>query len=445
MKYEKEPLKTNLRLEKTPKKSYNTEGNNDYQKFKPYYPNAIFNQFSSKRKTQYNPFNIKIPFSVDKKNANFPLLKKGKQQFLSKQKKEWSNIDFSNSGNIYEKLNLKNPYERDNLLIQIYHTQKDINQANREIRDLKKMQEIIEKENLANKFMIGQLLNKNKQIKIESSENTIQSIDKEEKNQTEQIDNASNKREESINKSKSKSIQKGKDKNMESKSVSFNIKNNKSSVKTKSKTNTNTIKKEKNKYLDSDKLKINILKKGLNYYKYHLNKKEEELAEFKGKEEVKQYTQINDLIEKKNKSLEELIKKNNEIRSKINKTDEQILNISAKIYNMKENSIKINSKILNYKKNIEEIENKIKYLEEEKLKLEKNEKKLEEQKKEEEEEKEKEKEKVTKKEKKESKETKETKEKDTKLLGKKTRRPKTRRRTRNKSLKRGRNRIGRRI
>ena len=56
----KNHLKTNLLLTNKPKKSYNSEENNDYQKFKSYYLNAIFNQFSSKRKTQYIPFNNKI-------------------------------------------------------------------------------------------------------------------------------------------------------------------------------------------------------------------------------------------------------------------------------------------------------------------------------------------------------------------------------------------------
>ena len=327
MKSEKEVIKTNLKLEKTPKKAYNTEGNKNLEKFRPYYPNNIFSQYSSKRSTQYKSLNNKISFSVDKKNANFPLFNKG-QQFLSKNKKEWSNIDVSNTGNIYEKLNVKNPYERDNLLIQIYHTQKDINKANKEIKDLKKMQEIIEKENLANRFMISQLLNKNKQVKIEPSYNSIQNNKEEENNNKANNESFSNKKE---NKIQSKSVKKVKESLF--KNGSFN---NKDKSNTKAKSKVNTIKKEKNVYLDSDKLKINILKKGLNYYKYHLNKKEEELAEFKDKEEVKNYKQINDLIEKKNKILEELIQNNNEINFNINMTDQQIINLSMKIYNMKE-------------------------------------------------------------------------------------------------------------
>ena len=43
---------------------------------------------------------------------------------------------------------------------------------------------------------------------------------------------------------------------------------------------------------------------------------------------------------------------------------------------MKENANKKNSKIINYQKEIEEIEKKIKYLENQKIKMEKNEKKL---------------------------------------------------------------------
>ena len=155
---------SNLKFDRTPNKSYNTEGNKNYEKFWPYCPtNNILNQFSNpKRKTNFNSFNNKISFSESRKSKNFNKA----QQFLSKQKKEYSNIDFPGVGIIYEKLHLNNPYERDNLILQIYHTQNDINKTNKEIKEVKKMQEIIEKENLANKFMIGQLLNKNTQILI---------------------------------------------------------------------------------------------------------------------------------------------------------------------------------------------------------------------------------------------------------------------------------------
>ena len=166
-------LKGNSKWEKTPKKVFNTEGNKNYEKFKPYYPKNIFNHFSiSKIKNQLKPFNNKMKaLSVDKRNAKLPLLNQG-QQFLSKQRKEWSNVDIQNMGNIYENLNLNNPYERDNLLMEIYHTENDMNKTNKEINELKKMFDILEKENLANKFMINELLNKNKKIKIESNNNT---------------------------------------------------------------------------------------------------------------------------------------------------------------------------------------------------------------------------------------------------------------------------------
>ena len=71
MKSEKEVIKTNLNLEKTPKKAYNTEGNKNLEKFKPYYPNNIFSQYSSKRSTQYKSLNNTISFSVDKKKCKF--------------------------------------------------------------------------------------------------------------------------------------------------------------------------------------------------------------------------------------------------------------------------------------------------------------------------------------------------------------------------------------
>ena len=171
MKNEKElSIKKNNKIQ-TPNKIFNTEGNKTFQKFRPYYPNKIFVYNSiNKNKSKIKSFsNNKITLSVDKRNRILPLLNNGQQKFLSKKKKEWSNLGFQN-GQIYENLTINNNVnERDNLLLQLYHTQNDMKKTNKEIKNLKAMFEIIEKENLSNKYMISQLLKKNKGTKIEIS------------------------------------------------------------------------------------------------------------------------------------------------------------------------------------------------------------------------------------------------------------------------------------
>ena len=341
MKKEKETCKKNLKLEKTPKKAFNTEGNKNITKIKPFYPNNLNQPYTiNKRKNKIQLFNNnKISFSVDKKiNRNLPSLN-NVPILLTKNKKEWSNLELQNKGNIYDNLNYNNLYERDNLLMQIYHTQNDMNKTNKEIKELKKLFTMIEKENMANKYLISQLLNKNKSVKVESNNNTIENNEKPKKSENNNI-----------------------------------INNNIGS------------KKQKKKFDDNDQTKIDRLIKGIKHYDKCLSLKEKELSYMKKRNETKEYGQINELLEQKNKILEDLIKNYNDIKSKINVTDEQIINMSLKIYNLHEISAKKTAKISYYKKETEEIEYKIKYLEEQKIKLEKNEKKLEEQKKEEEEE-----------------------------------------------------------
>ena len=363
MKNEKEKetsIKTNHKI-KTPNKIiYNTEGNKNFEKFKPYYSNKLLNYNSiNKKLAKLNQFsNNKITFSVDKRNGILPILNND-QQYLNKRKKERSNIGFQNMGNIYENLNLCNPTERDNLILQLYHTQNDINKANKEIKDLKVMFEIIEKENLSNKYMISQLLNKNKETKIEINDNSnnIKIENNTENNNTNNNENNENNNNNNIENNDNKTISSNNNENeKKSKSVNKNneklnlcltIKRNKdnNNLFKNEKTNAySTIKKDRNIMLDIEQSKINVLKKELTYYKKCLNTKEEELAKFKKTNKIKQYTEINELIEKKNKSLEELIKNSNDIQTKIHKTDEIIINLSLNIYNIKECSTKKKSK-----------------------------------------------------------------------------------------------------
>ena len=335
MEYEKE----------TSKKTFDFEASRSFNKFNSYNPNNTFNQFTiNKRKNTIISFNNKTAYSLDRNN---PFNSKG-QKLLSNQNKEWSNLDFKNNGNIYEKLNLCRPFEKDNLLMEIYYTNKDINRTIKEIKDLKKILDNMEEENLANKFMITQLLNKNKKIKIESNNNFNDNINIIDNNNTPLENNktisykSENKENKENNEKKFSTLHAS----QSEKSKKYLIKNR--SFKNKNKTNTNNVKKWKNKIVDIEQSKINVLMDGLAFYKKLLNSKEKELNSFKKKKEIKEYNQLNDIIENKNKELEELIKNYNDIQYRINETDDKILNMSQKINNMKENEYKKKSAISFY-------------------------------------------------------------------------------------------------
>ena len=298
-------IKTNNKIQ-TPNKIFNTEGNKTFERFKPYYPNKIFFYNSiNKKKSKIKSFsNNKIALSVDKRNGLLPLINNG-QQFFSKKKNEWFNTGFQNNknGNVYEHLtiNSNNVNERDNLLEELYHTQNDMNKANKEIRDLKAMFDIMEKENLSNKYMISQLLNKKKGTKIEisTSNRSLNTENESGNNNTIEKNNNNNNTEVNINNTKDNNDIKSK-KNICKTEINIkgnnkdNNKDNNRLKKVKTMVNNNSnkiIKKDKRNTIDIDKSKINVLKKELTYYKKCLDTKEEELAKFKETNEMKQYNQ----------------------------------------------------------------------------------------------------------------------------------------------------------
>ena len=351
----KDNLVKKTKYAQTPNKTFRTEGNKSIEKFKPnYYQRG---QYSVNRKTnQIKSFsNNKTVSSIDKKTSFLPIVNTG-QQFLLNHKNDWSiygNMDDSN--------------ERDNLWMQIQHSQNDIKKTNKEIRDLKAMFEIIQKENLANKYLITQLLQKNKKIKEDMAKTNSSSLLTDEMNSE---NNNNNENDNKIWNNNDEADNKLNDKNNEE------VKNINENKKAKAKTNY-VAKKEKRKMadiMDRDKARVDVLKQELENYKINLNKKEKKLNLLKEKKEIKQYNHINGILESKNKTLEELIKKSNDMQSQINEIDQKIIDYKLNIFNLKDNSIKKNSKIKYYKKEIYSIENRIQKLKEEKSKIEKNEK-----------------------------------------------------------------------
>ena len=416
MKNEKKSFKVNKKIIFTPKKIVNTEENKNYKKFRPYYPdNNVFKTLSiSKNRAKTNHINNKTN-SSDKKKDIFPLINIGRQ-LLSRQGKSISNYGFQNFGNLYEKINLFNPNERDNLMMEIYHSENDMKKTIKEINDLKAMFEALEKENISNKEIISKLLQKKEETNNPTSPNknknnndndddkkningnnvnnvnnefiTISVNDNEncdnnlKTNNTNNSNNNNNGKSYSVNKrSKENKITKKGEEEIINNKLSFTLK------KSKNKLFKNYSFKNKNNNLnnisDREKWKISILKKQLSYYKRSINSKNKEISSIKNNTKIKKFNHINELIKNKYKNLEELIDKSNEIQNEINLKDEIIINLGLRAMNLKENNAKKNNKIEYYKKEIEEIEKNIKYSKNEKILIEKKEKKKEEQDKEE--------------------------------------------------------------
>ena len=68
--------------------------------------------------------------------------------------------------------NKDNSDEKDNLLLQLYHTSMDINKIDREINELKNLYSNEENENITHKNIINKILQGNHKIKIKSDINS---------------------------------------------------------------------------------------------------------------------------------------------------------------------------------------------------------------------------------------------------------------------------------
>ena len=98
-------LKSTIRLDKTPNRECNTEGNNKSEKS---FHNSYFYQYS-----------------MNKKNSFLPMINRG-LELLTKKKKGKIILNFQNGGNLYDKVNFDDLNKRDYLLIQISNSQNDI-------------------------------------------------------------------------------------------------------------------------------------------------------------------------------------------------------------------------------------------------------------------------------------------------------------------------------
>ena len=289
MKNEKKSFKINKKIIFTPKKIVNTEENKNYKKFRPYYPdNNIFKTLSiSRNRSNANHLNNKINSSDKKKNI-FPFINIGRQ-LLSKQGKSISNYGFQNFGNLFEKINLFNPNERDNLMMEIYHSENEMKKTIKEINNLKAMFETLEKENMSNREIISKLLQKKEQKNNQTSPNknnnedsgnnefiTISVNDNENKDNNLNANSKHNNKVNSVNKKTSgnKINRKGEEEIINNK-LSFTLK------KSKNKLFKNYSFKNKNNNLsnfsDREKWKISVLKKQLSYYKRSINSKNKEI------------------------------------------------------------------------------------------------------------------------------------------------------------------------
>ena len=254
----------------------------------------------------------------------------------------------------------ENSEERDNLMTQLYHINKEMNQINREIKELQILFSNEEKENMAHKYIISKILNVNKKVIV------VENYDspKNSKNKSFVEENCSN------NNSKSNTIKIG--------SIKKGFMTKYKLDKNKNKTIPNSIKKVKTRNLDS--LKIDNLKKELNFYQKMIDSKDEKLKDFKKKEGMILYQDINNMIDKKNKNFENLSKVNNDLRDQLIESDEKIFDLSQKLYKMREKANDFLEHIDFYKNKISEIDSEILNLTNELTKRQKEEKEQEAQK-----------------------------------------------------------------
>lgn len=254
----------------------------------------------------------------------------------------------------------ENSEERDNLMTQLYHINKEMNQINREIKELQILFSNEEKENMAHKYIISKILNVNKKVIV------VENYDspKNSKNKSFVEENYSN------NNSKSNTIKIG--------SIKKGFMTKYKLDKNKNKTIPNSIKKVKTRNLDS--LKIDNLKKELNFYQKMIDSKDEKLKDFKKKEGMILYQDINNMIDKKNKNFENLSKVNNDLRDQLIESDEKIFDLSQKLYKMREKANDFLEHIDFYKNKISEIDSEILNLTNELTKRQKEEKEQEAQK-----------------------------------------------------------------
>ena len=320
----------------------NNESHNktEENKLRDIFNNSIRNRIISqnKNRSNYNPIRIlnnKSTFQIKPKNEiNSYKINNRIKQFYGERNINYVPFNLKKSKNSKN----ENNEQRDNLIIQLYHITMDMNQVDKEIKELKNLFNHEEKENMAHKFIINKILNENQNVKVvehkfDSPKNTKNKSFAEENNNENKSKNST---------IKVRSVKKG-----------FFSKNFNILEKNKNRTIPNSIKKIKTR---NSKSKIDTLKKELDFYQKMIESKEEKLKNFNKKEGTMIYKGINLMIDKQNKNFENLNKIGNEIINKVFKTDEKIFELSQKLYKLREKNNKSLEQIEIYKTKISEIE-----------------------------------------------------------------------------------------
>lgn len=309
-------------------------------KLRDIFNNSIRNRIISqnKNRSNYNPIRIlnnKSTFQIKPKNEiNSYKINNRIKQFYGERNINYVPFNLKKSKNSKN----ENNEQRDNLIIQLYHITMDMNQVDKEIKELKNLFNHEEKENMAHKYIINKILNENQNVKVvehkfDSPKNTKNKSFAEENNNENKSKNST---------IKVRSVKKG-----------FFSKNFNILEKNKNRTIPNSIKKIKTR---NSKSKIDTLKKELDFYQKMIESKEEKLKNFNKKEGTMIYKGINLMIDKQNKNFENLNKIGNEIINKVFQTDEKIFELSQKLYKLREKNNKSLEQIEIYKTKISEIE-----------------------------------------------------------------------------------------
>ena len=332
---------------------YKTEEN----KLKDNLNSSIRNRmlFHNKNKSNYNPIkalNNRSTFQIKPRNemSSYKINNNILQKYYAERNANC--IPFNTKKNRI----IKNDYgnnneEKDDLIIQLYHTSKDLNQINKEIKELKNLFSNEEKENMTHKYIINKILQENQKVKV------IHNYD-------------SPKNSKRINKSLPDEENKSKNSTVKIRSVKKGFfSKNYSLEKNKNRTIPNSLRKVK----APAEAKIDTLKKELNFYQKMIETKEEKLKKFNKKEGTIIYKDINLMIEQKNKNFKNLSKYNNEIINKLFESDEKIFELSQRLSKARDKTNNYLNVIENYKNKISEFDYKINILTKERTKRQKEE------------------------------------------------------------------------
>ena len=308
----------------------------------------IINQ--NKNRVNYNPIRIlnnRSTFQIKpkKEKGSYKINNKMKQFYPERN----SNFFPFNLKKMQSSKNFENTEEKDKLILELYHTTKDMNEIDKEIKELKNLFNHEEKENLAHRFIINKILKENQSVKV------INNFDSPHETKNKSFiedDNSINNN--SKNKSKNSTIK------VSSVKKGFFSKNYKIQLeKNKNRAIPNSIKRIKTR---NSKSKLDMLKKELDFYQKMIESKEEKLEKFNKKEGTMIYKGINQMIDKQNKNCENLNKIGNEIINKLIQSDEKIFELSQKLYKLREKTNKLVDQIEMYKIKINEIEFQINHL-----------------------------------------------------------------------------------